>query len=346
MKMEKKLGSFTLFTIGIISILLLVFVSIVSVTVGAAGYSVEKVIDIILGNGSPTESHIIFNLRIPRIICDIIVGAALALAGVMLQAIFRNPLVEPYILGLASGAGFGAVLSVFFANWFFISFFIFEVSSLIIWAFLGGLLAVFISYYVSKVRHTTPIITLVLAGVIVSALFSAGIMILILLLHPEQAHGILGWLYGTFSRSSWNEVKMSLLFLVIPMIIAFFFYRDMNAMLLGEDEAKHLGIDTERLKKILIVLSTLLTAISVAVAGIIGFVGLIVPHFVRILFGPNHKTLIPFSIIFGAIFIVICDTVARTIAMPLELPVGAITAIIGAPLFLHLLRKKKYEYFG
>jgi len=248
-------------------------------------------------------------------------------------------------LGISGGAAFGVVIATFLDMFFYVNFLFFGFSSISIFAFFGGIFAVLITYYVARVRNTTPTLTLLLSGIIVGTLFSALIMIMMTLTESNKLHGVLSWLFGSFAHSAWDDVKILFPIVIICFFIFYIFSRDMNAILFGEEEAKHLGIDTENLKKILILLATLLTSVAVSVAGIIGFVGLVVPHIVRIAFGPNHKILIPFSAISGGIFMLVCDTLARTIAMPIEIPVGAITAMVGAPLFIYLLRKKKYEYF-
>jgi len=335
----------SLFTSGIILIFILVLAVLISLSVGAAEYPIEKVWNILTGHGNDTENFIIFNVRLPRIIADILVGISLALSGVVLQAIFRNPLVEPYLLGISGGAAFGVVIATFLGIFFYVDFLFFGLSSVSVFAFSGGIFAVLITYYVARVRNTTPTLTLLLSGIIVGTLFSALIMIMMTLTKAEKLHGILSWLFGSFAHSAWDDVRILFPIVIVCTLSFYFFSRDMNAVLFGEEEAKHLGIDTENLKKILILLATLLTSVAVSVAGIIGFVGLVIPHVVRIIFGPNHKILIPFSAISGGIFMLVCDTLARTIAMPIEIPVGAITAMVGAPLFIYLLRKKKYEYF-
>ncbi|PKP55480.1 MAG: iron ABC transporter [Candidatus Altiarchaeales archaeon HGW-Altiarchaeales-2] len=312
---------FSLFTSGIVLIFILILAVLVSLSVGAAEYPLEKVWNILTGHGNDNENFIIFNIRLPRIIADILVGISLALSGVVLQAIFRNPLVEPYLLGISGGSAFGVVIATFLGISFYVDF------------------------VVARVRNTTPTLTLLLSGIIVGTLFSALIMIMMTLTESEKLHGILSWLFGSFAHSGWDDVKILFPIVLVCTFLFYFFSRDMNAVLFGEEEAKHLGIDTENLKKILILLATLLTSVAVSVAGIIGFVGLVIPHVVRIIFGSNHKILIPFSMMSGGIFMLVCDTLARTIAMPVEIPVGAITAMVGAPLFIYLLRKKKYEYF-
>ncbi|CEG12363.1 Putative ABC transporter permease protein [groundwater metagenome] len=335
----------SIFTSAIVLIFILVLAALISLSVGAAEYSIEKVWNILTGHGNDTENFIIFNIRLPRIIADILVGISLALSGVVLQAIFRNPLVEPYLLGISGGAAFGVLLAIFAGIFFYVDFLFFGFSSVSVFAFSGGIFGVLITYYVARVRNTTPTLTLLLSGIIVGTLFSALIMIMMTLTESEKLHGILSWLFGSFAHITWNDVQILFPIVIVCALSFYFFSRDMNAILFGEEEAKHLGIDTENLKKILILLATLLTSVAVSVAGIIGFVGLVIPHIVRIVFGPNHKILIPFSAISGGIFMLVCDTLARTIVMPIEIPVGAITAMVGAPLFMYLLRKKKYEYF-
>lgn len=328
---------------GIISVLfiILVFVLLFSVTQGAANIPIEKVIDIIIfGNGTAAEKFIIFEIRVPRAITGIFVGASLALAGVLLQALFRNPMADPYVLGISAGAGTGAAIAILFG----ISIIISGVSvSIMLFAFIGAIIEIFIVYEIAKTKEYISTTRLLLSGIAVG-MFFGGILMIILIFSHEQVHSILAWLFGSLASSKWTNVSIVIIPFFVFLIIAFFLSRDLNALLLGEETAQHLGIDIENLKKIILISTSMITACAVSVSGLIGFVGLVVPHVARILFGANHKILIPVSVLLGAIALLSTDILARMLIPPVELPVGVITAFFGIPLFLYLLRKAKYEF--
>ncbi|NLE05889.1 MAG: iron chelate uptake ABC transporter family permease subunit, partial [Crenarchaeota archaeon] len=270
-----------------------------------------------------------------------LVGVALAISGVVLQALLRNPMADPYIIGISAGASFGATIAMVFgvgASLFGILY------AIPILAFIGALCTVFLVYSISKHGDVVSMLTLLLIGVALTSFFSA-IVSLIRLLNSETAPMIVFWLLGSLSMTSWNYVYMVLPFVLVGLGIILYFARDLNVMSLGEDSAQHLGIDIETLKKILLVCVSLVTAAAVAISGIIGFIGLIIPHMMRLLVGSDHRILIPASALTGAIVLIVCDTLARTIMSPSELPVGVITAILGSPFFIYLLRAKKKSFY-
>ena len=278
------------------------------------------------------ENQAILNTRILRILAAILVGSGLSVSGVALQAIMRNPLAEPYLLGTSSGAGLIAVIAV-----------IIGISRMYIpfAAFLGALTSVIIVYNIAKQRGRISDKSLILSGVIVSIAFSAVIVFLVSVFGNEAMHEMSWWLWGSLQV---YDIRLILL-VSVPVLLGiaaiYMFAQDLNAISLGEEEAIHLGIDAQNVKKILIIITALITASLTCICGIIGFVGLIVPHIMRSVVGPNHKILIPVTCIASCIFMILCDIFSRTLFVPLEIPIGVITAMIGAPVFIILLKREK-----
>lgn len=273
---------------------------------------------------------ILFNLRLPRILLAMLVGSGLATAGVAMQGLFKNPMASPYVVGVSSGSSFGAALAILILPG------IFSVPPL---AFITGLGAILLVYRISKRNGKVPIQTLLLAGIAMGFFFSA-ITSLLMYISAKSAHYLVFWMMGGFGGTSWDHLITALPFVGLGMPAIYYFSRELNVMQLGEESATHLGVNVEKVKKLLLILSSLITAAAVAVSGVIGFVGLIIPHIARIIVGPDHRTLIPASALLGGIFLVWCDTLARTVISPMELPVGIITSCFGAPFFIYLLKKK------
>ncbi len=273
---------------------------------------------------------IVQGIRLPRIILGAIVGFALALAGAVMQGFFRNPMADPSIIGVSAGAAVGAVtfivlpLSLPFGRTGF--------------AFAGALIAAFVVYAIATDGGRTPVATLLLAGIAVQTFLGA--VISFLLLHAgDNLETAVYWLMGHLHDSTWSRVGAALPVVAVLFVVLLAYARDLNVLLLGEEDAHTLGIEVERTKRILLATSSVVTAAAVAVAGVIGFVGLIVPHVMRLLVGPDHRILLPTSALAGAVFLVATDTVARS--GPAEIPVGIITAALGAPFFLYLLTKRE-----
>lgn len=286
---------------------------------------------------SPSEntgSTIIWEIRMPRVILSALVGVLLATSGVILQGILRNPLADPYILGVSSGAGIGAAIALALP----FSFVMLGISSIPLFAFLFALISVFVVYRLSQVKGRAAPETLILAGVAVAAFASAVLSLIIIVSGRLQA--IYFWLLGSLSLSSWSDVWNILPYTIFGLVIAYFFSKELNALLLGEEIALTLGVEVEKIRVWLIVVASLMTAAAVSVSGLIGFVGLIIPHFVRILIGPNHRWLVPFSALGGAVLLVVADTLARTLFSPMEVPIGVIMSLVGAPFFLYILRTR------
>jgi iron complex transport system permease protein len=280
-----------------------------------------------------TESIILFQIRLPRIILGFVVGAALAVAGVLFQGMFRNPLVEPYTLGVSGGAALGVSLAIL------IGFPILPLAG-----FLGALGSISLVYFIASRRGGLRIPMLLLTGVMISFIASAVILLLMSLSREQELHGILFWIMGSLEESDIFLIKLVALIVLTAITISFFFSRALNVLSLGEEEALHLGVNIERTKKVLFVLGSLIAGVAVSVSGIIGFVGLLVPHFMRLLVGPDHRILLPTSCLAGGIFLIASDTLARTVIAPLELPAGVITGILGGSLFIYFLTKKKLRW--
>lgn len=332
--MDKKVTKWILWILLLGGILL--GVSVFSLSVGSAKIPIKKIIGIILKGKGSTEYSILFDIRLPRILLGFAIGGALSLAGVILQGIFRNPLVEPYTLGISGGACLGVCLNILLRLNRMIGTLSFPLSG-----FLGAGSAILLVYSLSIKKGALRIQGLLLTGVMISFISSSLIMLIMAVSGTEDIHGILFWIMGSLEEPSWGLIKLVCLVSIAGLFISYLFCLDLNALSLGEEEAVHLGINTEKSKRWLFILASLLTGSSVSVAGIIGFVGLIVPHFVRMFAGRDHRILLMGSFLSGAAFLVFCDTLARTVISPLELPVGVITGILGGSLFVYALTKRR-----
>ncbi|WP_102401214.1 FecCD family ABC transporter permease [Haloimpatiens massiliensis] len=282
-----------------------------------------------------SESLIVLNIRLPRILMSIIIGIGLSVVGCSFQAIFRNPMADPYILGISSGSALGATVGIILNFSFWNS-----VIGVSFFAFLGGTLTTLFVYNIARVGKKLPTNTLLLSGVTMSFLLSSIISIL-MLFNRNQLEDIYMWTMGSVSSASWKELKIVVPIILIGSFIIISLSKDLNIMLTGDTTAESLGVNVEKTKKIILLTSSLIVASCVSVTGIIGFVGLIIPHIARLIVGPDHRILFPFSALFGAIFLTITDTLARTLINPSEIPVGVITALFGAPYFLYLLYQNK-----
>jgi iron complex transport system permease protein len=283
---------------------------------------------------------IVLDIRLPRIILAGLVGAALAVAGATYQGLFRNPLADPYLIGVAQGASLGAVIGFLLPAAWNLS----GIGVIPVFAFIGGIFATVVVYLLSRVGKTLPVTTLILAGVALSALLGSIVSYLVIS-SGEKLHSIVFWMMGSFSGSAWSEVIIVLPYIAVGIAVITIFARLLNVMQLDEEQAQQLGVDVEKLKIILLAAATLITAASVAFVGTIGFVGIIIPHAVRLIWGADHRFLLPLSILTGAIFMILTDLVSRTVLAPTEIPIGVITAICGAPFFLYLLRRRKKAIF-
>lgn len=281
------------------------------------------------------ETAILYDIRIPRVILAGLVGMALSGSGVTLQGIFRNPLVDPFILGISAGAALGCALSVgFLTQW-----------PIQLLAFLFGLISVLLTYALARTQGEVSRLPLILSGVIISAFFTAMVSIIKFLVDPHKLQSIVFWLMGSFSLANWKMVKVAGIGILGGILPLFLMRWRLNVMSMGETEAKTLGVNVRRERILFIAGSTLAVSIAVSVSGIIGWVGLMVPHLARMLTGPDHKTLVPLSMAGGAAFMIFADTIARNLAN-FDIPVGIITAIIGAPFFIYLMKRGGRESWG
>ncbi|MGV8057531.1 MAG: FecCD family ABC transporter permease [Smithellaceae bacterium] len=281
---------------------------------------------------SSTDRTILFSIRLPRIVFAGIVGGVLAAAGVVFQGLLRNPLADPYILGISSGAAVGALSALLLGVGFSLG-----ISGS---AFLGALFTIALVYGIARTKTELHSTTLLLAGVIVNAFFSAVIMFLIATASDKSLHNAMFWLMGDLSLAQWREIITAGLFLLFGVGVIFIYARHLNLIAISEETAMQLGVNVEQTKIILLLAASLITGVAVSVSGIIGFIGLIVPHMMRMLLGSDHRLLLPASVLFGSAFLIVADTFARTVIAPAELPVGVITALCGAPYFIYLLRRK------
>jgi iron complex transport system permease protein len=280
---------------------------------------------------------VFWEVRIPRVLLAGLVGAALACAGTAMQAVFRNPMADPYIVGVSSGASLGAVVAGLtgLAG-------VAVLGSIITpsLAFATAIITVFLVYFLGTVRGKVYVDTLLLSGIAVAAFLGAVVSFLIYF-QSQEYHRIIFWLLGSLSLASWPAVLVLVIAVSIGIGAVFLFSRDLNALLLGEETAHNLGSDPEMVKTLMLVVAAIMTAAGVAFTGVIGFVGLIVPHMVRLVVGADHRILVPSATLTGAIFLIWADSIARTIIAPTELPVGIITALCGGPFFLYLLRRSR-----
>jgi len=311
---------------------LLALVVLGALCIGTETFAPPRVLRVLMHGRGSIEHTILTQLRLPRILLGVAVGGALSLAGVMLQGVFRNPLVEPYTLGISGGAALGVCLNVLFrlsarlGAW-----------TLPLAGFLGALSAVAVVSLLMIRRRFANVRDLLLLGVMISFVSSSLVMLIMAVSRAEDLQGIIFWLMGSLDEPNPLLIGLAAGVSLLALALSWLFSLDLNAMALGEEEAMHLGIRVERTRRILFLLASLATGLSVSVAGVIGFVGLVVPHFMRRFVGCDHRLLLPAAWLCGAAFLVLCDTIARTILTPLELPVGVITGILGGSLFVYAL---------
>lgn len=284
---------------------------------------------------SAIQEDIIIDLRLPRVFVAVLIGAMLGTAGVAFQGVLRNPLADPYILGISSGAAVGAAGAILLVNG---ASFYWAKIAVPLFAFGGAILSLIMVFVLAWQRKRDPV-TLILAGVVIQS-FLGAILSFSVTVSGDKLRSIVFWMMGSLVSAGWSDFLFLLPYLVICFLLIFAYYRNLNILSLGEQAAEHLGMNVERIKVLILVAASLLTAAAVSVVGIIGFVGLIVPHMVRIIAGPDHKILIPASCLAGAVFLLWSDTLARTVIPAMEIPIGVITALAGAPFFGYLLKKR------
>jgi iron complex transport system permease protein len=330
------------------SIMLLLFIAMGSVAVailclhsGAQpiGFTaMVGVVDRLLQGEAPSvagdiEGTILIYVRLPRVLLAFFVGACLAVVGVALQALLRNPLADPYVLGVSSGSALGASLAVVFG----MTHSLVAQLTLPMWAFLGGITATIVVYRIALAQGRLPVHTLLLAGIVMNAVLSALILFITSILDPNKFFRIMSWLMGNMSSPDFLTLSVLGCYGLVGFILLFRHARRLNIMILGEESALTLGVDVERTKKAVLVIAALLTGAAVSVSGMIGFVGMIIPHMLRMAIGADHRLLLPASGLAGGCFLMVSDTIARTAFAPAEIPVGVVTALLGGPVFIGLL---------
>ena len=308
---------------------------LLGVRMGAVPLSVREVVAGLRGDGDPTTVAIVRRLRLPRALLAALVGGSLAASGATFQALLRNPLAEPYILGVSGGAAVGAVGAIVLTGA--------PASGAMVAlsAFAGAILAILLVFRVAaSVGKALDTRVLLLAGVVVGAFFNACILLALTFADTESFRSAMFWMMGSFSGATWRGIGTMAGAMVPALLLLFALARPLNLFAVGEETAAFLGVRTERTKLLAYGTASLLTAAAVAVSGVIGFVGLVVPHVVRMLWGGDHRFLLPASVLLGATFAILADTLARTAAAPTELPIGVVTAFVGVPFFVYLLRRR------
>lgn len=325
-------------------LVLLLVAMLFSIAAGAVRVPAQSMLSAVVGHEalSHEQQVILFEIRLPRILADALVGAALSVSGLLFQGLFRNPLADPYVIGSSGGAVIGAAVGMFVApelSWL-------GFSATAILAFAGSLLTIVLVYWLARVNGQAPVVTLLLAGFAISTMLSYSSYFLEVL---DQDYGLgmralASWLRGAIGVPRWSQLSVTTVMIAVGLAASVPLARKLNTLALGDEYARQLGLRVEHVRIGIIVAGSLLAAAAVALGGLISFVGLIVPHFARMVMGPDHLRLLPVAAIGGAIFLVIADTLARTVVAPSEIPVGVLMAFIGGPFFLYLLRQTKSGY--
>ncbi len=331
----------------VLLLLVLGLTVVLCTTIGPAQVSFADVMAILLrrlplagnyiprGNWPESFETIVLQMRLARVVLAALAGAGLAASGVILQGLLQNPMADPYILGISSGAGLGATVVMLSGP----AALLLGIYTVPLAAFASAIVTAFVVYSLARVGKRARMTTMILAGIAVGSFLTA-LTSYFMIMNGQNVHQVLFWLMGGFAGRGWEHVKVLLPYILTGLTLMLLYTRKLNVLLLGEESAQHLGIDVERMKQVLLGAATLTAASTVAVSGIIGFVGLIIPHAVRLIVGPDHRVLLPTTALTGAIFLVLADAAARTAAAPEEIPVGVITALCGGPFFIYLLRKK------
>ena len=321
--------------VSIILVLILVTVMVAGLAMGSSGASLESIWSTLFsdGTGLSVEQAIIWRIRFPRVILAALVGAALSLGGLVFQALLKNPLAEPYILGISGGAAIGGIIGIMLG--------LSRIPGVSTTAFAGSLATLALILFISSGRAVVVKDALLLSGVMVNAFCTAVIMFLLSITQDDRLHNIIFWLMGDLSASQIHHIGM-LAVILFPCFITIFIYANrMNLLLLGSDMAASMGVQVRPVTLVLLVITSLIISATVSQCGLIGFVGLVIPHLLRLLCGPDHRVLVPACIFGGGAYMVVCDLLARTLPPQGEMPGGVITAMIGAPLFIILLRRSK-----
>ncbi|CAH0344991.1 Hemin transport system permease protein HmuU [Bacillus sp. CECT 9360] len=332
----------------LLATIFLICAMVIGISIGTVAVPISYILKIIgqeafhlpvAGQIDPMYATIVMNIRLPRVILAGLVGASLAVAGAAFQGLLRNPLADPYTLGVSSGASVGAVVTLFFQ----ISLPGIGLYTLPLFSITAAFVTIFIVLlFARKIDRSMKVETIILTGIIFSSFLGAFISLMIALTGDELRQ-IIGWLLGSVSMRGWEYIQIMLPFFIIGSLLLIISSRELNAMSFGEEQAQHLGVNVQKRKLLLLSAGSILTGAAVAVSGTIGFVGLVIPHLTRLLWGPDHKHLLPLSILIGGGFLILADLVARTVISPTELPIGVITALIGAPVFAVILVKRRGE---
>jgi iron complex transport system permease protein len=328
----------------------LAVIFILAVGYGALGISPLRVIAILAGQlgvdfaagGDAVQSTVVLSIRLPRALLAVLVGAALGVSGAALQGLFRNPMADPGLIGVSTGSALAAAAAIVLGA-AVVPHLPAELNALMlpIAAFAGGALTTFIVYIIASREGRTEVATMLLAGIALNAITAAGIGLLVFISDDQQLRDLQFWLLGGLGGVTWERLLPTAPFIIMPTVALLLLARQLNAMLLGEAEARHLGFDVQRCKRWIIIMVALAVGASVALTGVIGFIGLVVPHLIRLMVGPDHRVLMPASIVLGASLLLVADLFARTMVLPAELPVGILTSCIGGPFFIWLLMRNR-----
>ena len=334
---------------------ILCIIGLVSITFGPVKISIFEIWKIIcqkfgfFSNESVSEIHksVLLNIRLPRILLAILVGLGLGTSGAILQGLFRNPLVDPGFIGVSSGAAVGAILAIFFSSFIQLYFWNFLTPFILpILAITGSFLTTILIYKMSKVSNKTNVMAMLLSGIAVNAISGSVISLFVSISSDAQLRSFTFWTLGGLDNADWLVVTLTTFFIGTSFFLIYQMKNELDIFMLGDAEAHHLGLNVESLKKKIIIFASIMVGISVSFCGMIGFVGLVTPHLVRLFIGPNHKYLIPGSALLGAIILTISDLIAKSVIAPAQLPLGVITALIGAPFFVWLIinQKRRFSY--
>jgi len=315
-------------------IILLIASVFLSLSIGEMNLGVSDIFRVLREGNDSMEYTILSQIRIPRVLLGIAVGGALSLSGILLQGVYRNPLVEPYTLGISGGASLGVAFAIVFGLHQLVGSFVLPVAG-----FGGSFLIIFLVYTISTRSGRINIQSMLLTGVMISFIASSSMMLLMAITSSENLHGIVFWIMGSLDEPDMFLIYITLIMAIVSLAASYLFVQPLNALRLGEEKAKHLGINTDTTIKLLFLLASLLAGVCVAVAGVIGFVGLIIPHLMRMLVGSDYRILFVSSFLSGSIFLVLSDVIARTIISPNELPIGVITGIVGGIVFLVMMSR-------
>ena len=342
----------------ILSIIILCFLILLSFIIGPVTISLKQIFQILLDKMifnfnessiiyNQVHETVIFNIRLPRIFLALLVGMGLGTSGAILQGLFRNFLVDPGFIGVSSGAAVGAMISIMFLN--IISYYIPFLSIVYILpllAMVGSFFATVLIYKISKIDNRTNIMVMLLSGIAINALAGSIIGLFVSMSSDAELRSFTFWTLGGLDNADWDIVFITSIFVVLPLIAVYFMKKQLDIFMLGDAEANHLGVDIEMLKKKIILFSSIIVGISVSFCGMIGFIGLVTPHLVRLFIGPKHSSLLPGSALLGAILLLASDLISKTIIAPAQLPIGVVTSAIGAPFFIWLIisQKRRFSY--